>query len=344
MTPGLDSIAENRVRARWAELLDPCPSQLNRVHEADAELIPSHGDQLLALSMDTIAEEIALGFYRRPETMGWMGVTACLSDLAAVGAAPLGVVVSVGLPHDADPSLQEGLAAGFRTACRAAGTFILGGDTNAAERPSVTGCAVGMVHRDRLLTRKGCRSGDLVYASGLLGAGAAAAARAVLDLPAELYAETDYHPLPRLAEARLLPGYATATMDSSDGLVATLDQLGRLNDVGFTIDARSPADLLEPGARRVCETLGAPPVAMLAAHHGEFELVFTVAAADQRHFECSAAAGGFRPLLLGRTTDERGLMVAGQRIDGARIRNLADELGDDLKRYLQELLGLLASA
>lgn len=342
MRAALDLIAENRLLGRWAELLDRNPRQLNGLHEADAELMPMPDtDRLLAVTIDTIAEEIALGIYRSPETIGWMGAVSCLSDLAAVGADPIGVVVSVTLPTEAHPSFQRGIARGLSLACRAAGTFVLGGDTNHGERASVTGCAIGTVCRNRALRRIGCMAGELVYATGPLGAGAAVAARAVLDLPRALYAEDDFRPRPRLAEARHLAPFATCAMDTSDGLVATLDQLSRLNRIGFDIDAASSAALLEPGARRVCDALGESPVAMLAAHHGEYELVFTVPSADRSRFEAAMVDAGSPSLLLGRTTAREQLHIDGKAIDAARIRNLAEEARGDMRRYLRELVGLV---
>jgi len=341
MTAILDLVGENRLLSGWERRLDRCPSQQNRFGEADAELMPiPASDRLLATTIDTIAEEIALGIYRHPETIGWMGAVASLSDLAAVGAEPIGVVVSVSLPSSGETELQRGIADGLAAACRAAGTFVLGGDTNRAERLSITSCAVGTVDRERALRRTGCRPGEVVYVTGPLGSGAAIAAAALLDLPCSVYDELQFRPRPRLAEARLAAPFVSSAMDTSDGLIATLDQLSRLNGVGFEIDAVTPAHL-DPGAQRVCEALGAPPLAMLAAHHGEFELVLTVPEAECEPFEAAARSAGGCPVRLGRTTAERSLRFGNRVLDGARIRNLADRAGDDVPRYFQELLALV---
>jgi len=340
LTNAMQMIAENRLLSRWSDLLERRPDQQNHPQETDAELVPlPDGKNLLCTTVDTIAEEIALGFYRYPETIGWMGATVSLSDLAAVGSQPLGLVVSVTLPQDADPSFQEGVARGLDAACRAAGTFVLGGDTNFGQAASITSCALGLVPADRLLRRTGCQPGQLVYASGRLGAGSAAAARAIMDIPEKLYSESDFRPRARIEEAQHLSGFAKACMDTSDGLVATLDQLMRLNQVGFEITA-GLMDALEPRSRRLCRQLGVPPLLLLAGHHSEFELVFTVAKEDRDRFERQARSRGFTPLLLGRTIADPVIRIAGdppRQIDSARIRNLADEAGGDLTRYLMEL-------
>jgi thiamine-monophosphate kinase len=336
----MNAVGENRLLSRWWEILSRHPAQANAPHETDCELVPLEGtDDLLAVTIDTVAEECALGFYREPETIGWMGATVSLSDLAAVGAVPLGLLASVTLPRDADAGFQDGVARGLEAACRAAGTHVLGGDTNFADQPGIATVAVGRVRRDRVLRRIGCSAGELVYATGLLGAGGSCAARSLLPVPAEIFTEAGFRPRARIAEAQLLSGFASACMDTSDGLVATLDQLGRLNGVGFAIE--TPAwEILEARSRRLAELLGLDPFLFFAQHHGEFELVFTVPAAEREHFEGHARRAGFEPLLLGHTLPEAVLRFAGpppRELDGGRIRNLLEEVGGDLGRYLVEL-------
>jgi thiamine-monophosphate kinase len=340
LTNAMQMIAENRLLSRWADLLDRRPDQQNRPQETDAELVPlPDGKNLLCTTVDTIAEEIALGFYKDPETIGWMGATVSLSDLAAVGSRPLGLVVSVTLPKDCDPSFQEGIARGLDAACRANRTFVLGGDTNSGETASITSCALGLVPADRPLKRTGCKPGQLVYATGPLGAGSASAARALLDIPTETYSEADYRPQARIDEAQILSGFAKACMDTSDGLVATLDQLMRLNHVGFELTTPL-MNLLEPRSRQLCQQLGVPPLLFLAGHHGEFELVFTVDEEDRDRFENHARINDFTPLLLGRTIAKPVIRIAGdppRLIDSARIRNLLGEVDGNLVLYLAEL-------
>ena len=75
-------------------------------HEADAELVPLGDGRYLAVTMDVLAEEMEAGLYKEPETMGWILVQANLSDLAAVGATPIGLVLGINLgPEWDDPSM-----------------------------------------------------------------------------------------------------------------------------------------------------------------------------------------------------------------------------------------------
>jgi thiamine-monophosphate kinase len=342
----LGAVGENAFLALWGERLRRHPDQVNGLHEADAELVPLPGTgRLLAVTTDTVAEEIALGFYRDPETIGWVAAAASLSDLAAVAAEPVGLVTAVTLPRAAPRAFAEGLAKGLDDAARAAGTFILGGDTNLGDAASVTTTAVGTVAEGERLTRVGCAAGEVVYASGRLGGGALAVMRAL-----GISTAGDFRPYPRLREARLLAGWATACMDTSDGLVATLDQLSRLNGVGFDVTAPL-ADVLAPDVLAACRAAGLDPLLALAQPHGEFELVFTVPAVRAEAFEKHAREHGFEPVRLGVATASAAEVAAlrfssdgaPRVLDGARIRNLQDEVGSDPARYAVALAALLAT-
>jgi thiamine-monophosphate kinase len=338
---GLDAILENRLLDGWWRHLRRSQTQLNAVHQADAELVPlPGGDLLLALTTDTVAEEIALGFYRDPETIGWMAATVSLSDLAAVGARPLGLLVAVTLPPAADAALQEGLARGLDAACQAAGTFVLGGDTNSGASLSLTTTAAGLVPVGKALLRTGCKPGDDVLATGLLGSGAVCAAAAALPLPPGLADEAWYRPRARIALASQLAGRVSACMDTSDGLIATLDQLGRLNDVGINVEL--PAEeLLEPRARRLCAALALDPLVALAQIHGEFELIITAQPGQRRGLEEMALASGTSLIRLGQVVREPGVRFTGRCLDTAALRNLHAQAGLTAQEYFTRLVAHL---
>jgi len=90
----LNDIAENRLIEAIAGKFARSPRQLNSRHGADAEIVRLSDTCTLAITTDSIAEEIAAGLYSDPYLIGWMTVMANLSDLAAVGAEPVGLVIS----------------------------------------------------------------------------------------------------------------------------------------------------------------------------------------------------------------------------------------------------------
>jgi thiamine-monophosphate kinase len=334
----MDDVWENRLLGRWATLLPRSPAQRGAIHESDAELVPLGDGRFLALTVDQVVEEVRVGLYRDPETIGRIAATAALSDLAAVGAEPLGLLLAVTLPAGHAADAQTAIARGVADVTTRAGTFVLGGDTSEGELLTVSCTAAGLVSGGEPLLRTGARPGDRIFASGPMGAGSALAASALLGLLPR-FDESELRPALRLAEGRASVGLASACMDTSDGLVATLDQLARLNEVSLEIDA-DPRELLCPAARRVCTALGVSPLAVLAAPHGEFELVTTVPpAATDLWLERIRAAGG-APIAIGEVRSGAGLSVGGRSVDGARVRNVWASSGGDARRALVTLAEL----
>ena len=205
----------------------------------DCAIIPL-GSRTLAVSIDASLE----GVHFRTEWLdfkeiGFRAAGAALSDLAADGATPFGLMVSLGVPDrgnakGADPAAD--IMAGIATMANNVESRILGGDLTRAERYSVDVCVLGTV--DRPVRRTGAREGDALWVTGYLG-GAALALRGLLDgkrLPAPL--RNRYAcPEPRLAAGRWLADHgATAMIDISDGLAADAQHLSAASEVGIEIN------------------------------------------------------------------------------------------------------------
>jgi thiamine-monophosphate kinase len=340
----MSEILENAAIERWARRFASAPHQINERHTADSEIIaiPGRPDPRLAVTVDTVAEEIAAGLYRDPFTMGWTSVMASLSDLAAVGAAPLGILLSVAVDPERDDALIDGIASGIESACRASGAHVLGGDTNASSNLAITVCSLGLIEGRRTLTRIGCSPGEALYMTGRAGLGNALAAARFLNAPESAFSEASFRPRARLAEGRLLRRWASACMDTSDGLLATLDQLMRLNGCGFELQCDWNR-ILAPEALALCRRTNAPQWAMLAAPHGEFELVFTVPGARERAFLDDARKATLDLTRLGTACANDGITffdAAGRRatVDTGVARNLYLSARGDCARYMRDLL------
>src|SRR5512141_3471353 len=95
------AILENQMIERLARSFRRSPGQVNRLNESDAEIVRlGTSDTRIAVTTDSIVEEIASGLYDDPRMIGWMAAMANFSDLAAVGATPLGLLVAETLPAD----------------------------------------------------------------------------------------------------------------------------------------------------------------------------------------------------------------------------------------------------
>jgi thiamine-monophosphate kinase len=343
----MTTILENVLIERLAAGLPRSPQQLNKLRESDAELVQLPSTNIvLALTTDGVVEEIEVGLYDDPYLIGWMTVMVNASDLAAVGAEPLGILLNQTLAPHLDDEFVARLQAGVRDACTACSLDVLGGDTNFSDRLQMTATAIGTVTVGRPLTRRGCRPGERLFASGPLGLGSAYALLKLSREPGTAGFAVEYQPVARLSEGRLLRRFATCCMDTSDGVIPTLDELMELNGVGFTLEP-PVEELLHPSAAAVSNATGTPPWMMLAGPHGEFELLFTVPAERCDGFVEAAAAIGWGPLEIGAVTSGAGLRIATEAgpapLDTARVRNLFLEVAGDVEAYVAGLLRIDAT-
>lgn len=342
----MEKILENIAINSWAKHFHRDPRQRNKLHETDAEFIemPGNSTHYLAATIDTVAEEITTGLYQDPYTMGWVTVMACVSDLAAVGADPLGLLISVSCEPERDPSFIESIAQGMEDACRKLDIFILGGDTNITESISLTACSLGLVNRNNIITRRGCMPGDEVFITGGAGTGNALGLVRLTGLPDTLFPEKKYHPTAHIKAGQILKKYARCCMDTSDGVLTTLDQLMRLNDVGFTIDCQWE-NILAPEVMALCKKTNTPPWMMLAGLHGEFVLLCSIPKDNVERAKSDLEPEGVQLIRLGEVEETPKITLSlptGKHadIDMAPVRNLLQTVGGDLDLYVKNLWDL----
>ncbi|KPK05212.1 MAG: hypothetical protein AMS20_07105 [Gemmatimonas sp. SG8_28] len=196
------------------------------------------GGQQLAVSTDMAVERVHFhGHWLEPEELGWRIAAAALSDLAAVGATPLGLMASIGAPGERSADELAALMEGVASAGASVGASVRGGDLVRSDRLVVDVVVFGTV--DRPLLRSGATPGDGLWVTGALGA-PAAAVRAWLAgrQPAEAARDRFARPSPRVAEAQWLgDAGATALIDLSDGLVPDAGHLAAASRVACRIDA-----------------------------------------------------------------------------------------------------------
>jgi thiamine-monophosphate kinase len=198
----------------------------------------------LALSSDLSIEDthFRTGWMRHDET-GWRAATAALSDLAAVAAEPLGVLVSVGTspeyPNDHLAEVMEGVAA----AVEEAGAVIWGGDVVRSDRLMLDVMVIGRLE-DEPVRRSGAQVGDGLFVTGRLG-GPASALQSWQEgrEPDAAARERFVRPHARIREARWLRDReggagagAHAMIDLSDGLLPDAAHLAAASDVACVLD------------------------------------------------------------------------------------------------------------
>lgn len=193
------------------------------------------GDALVA-SVDTAIENRHFrDDWLTPREIGYRAVTAALSDLAAMAAQPLGILLALALPERWSTHLPA-IADGVGDAIAAAGTTILGGNLASAELLCLTTTVLGAAFAP--LRRSGLQPGDSIYVTGRLGGpGAAVAAWNSGHRLHDEHRQRFAHPVARLREARWLADRgANAAIDISDGLAADLEHLAAASAVGLDID------------------------------------------------------------------------------------------------------------
>jgi thiamine-monophosphate kinase len=180
-----------------------------------------------------------------------------------------------------------------------------------------------------------------LFASGPLGIGSAYAFEALTRRDRE--PDVPFLPMARVREGQLARRFASSCMDSSDGALATLDEIMRRSRVGMKLDI-SVDEILHPAARRIAEAAGLPPWTLLAGPHGEFELIFSVPQRRCGGFRAAAARSGWHPMPLGQARSLPGLELGPRdscmSLDTGAVRNLAGEAQQDIGGFVEGLMSL----
>jgi thiamine-monophosphate kinase len=243
--------------------------------------------------------------------IGWRATAAALSDLAAEGAKPVGILVSLGVPGGrgkgeegrGDPGVE--IMGGVAAAAKHVGAKVLGGDLVRAERYLVDVCVLGTAVRP--VRRSGARPGDGVWVTGALG-GAALALDGFRSgaPPMGALRRRFARPEPRIAAGRWLARHgARAMIDISDGLAADAGQLAAASGIALEIELE----------RIPCWAGVAPRAA--AASGEEYELLVALPRGfGDRSARAFTRASGLALTAIGRCTAGRGvrLTAAGRTV------------------------------
>ncbi len=213
------------------------------------------------------------------ERFGWTAAAVNISDIASMGARPIGFLAAMALPEDMDSDDIAQIASGMDQCAEFAGTHVVGGDTKPG--PGViAGTALGDMEGRRPMTRDGMRPGDLIAVTGTLGGPAAGMLALENDIEAEGCVLALWVPIPRVEEGIALSstGKVTSCIDLSDGLSTCLNTLCSESSCGVVVEW----DLLPiaDGVREVCDSVGHDLKAAVMDWGGEYELLFSFAKAD----------------------------------------------------------------
>jgi thiamine-monophosphate kinase len=244
----------------------------------DASAVDLGTDKLAVINMDMLVRKTDV-----PHSMSlWQAarkaVIMNISDLAAKGANPLALLASIGVPPDLTKTEIIQIGKGLNAGAREYNAYILGGDTNEASDLIISCMAFGVCSKGHLMRRSGAKPGDYVAVTGAFGKTASGLKIIIDSLSApEIGGElVDSVLMPR---ARVKEGVAlaqsqavTASIDSSDGLAWSLNELSRASDVGFCINYLPVA----PEAEMFAKLSGFDAVELALYGGEEYELLVTV--------------------------------------------------------------------
>lgn len=194
------------------------------------------GDASLIVTHDMMAEGVHFRSNANPADVAWKLVASNLSDLAAKGATPLGVLLGFMLGDDA---WDRAFAAGLEEVLAHYRVALLGGDTvaNRGDKRALGLTALGIATHRPVPSRAGAQSGDILYVTGTLGD--ALAGFELMDAGFEAIgplADAFNRPEARLSDGQALTPCVTAMMDVSDGLLLDSERLATASQVGIEID------------------------------------------------------------------------------------------------------------
>lgn len=282
----------------------------------DAAVIANSAPSWWHVTTDLLAEGIH--FDRKsagPESIGYRAAMANLSDIAAMGAAPRFLLVSLAIPKNLNQSYICKLYGGLMKACRRHDTTLIGGDTSASRAGLFLNITlIGSTTGRRALFRHGAKVGDQIYVSGTLGDSLAglrllanphtarsSTKRKILLSPSHqrFLIGRHLHPTARVAEGQWLnhERLASAAIDLSDGLSGDLRHLCEASRVGAQLEIDKLP--ISSACRSYAQAFGVSPSQLALTGGEDYELLFT---ASQRHHDTitrQARTRGYRVTCIG---------------------------------------------
>jgi len=301
-----------RIRAR----IPPAPPWLVVGIGDDAAVLERERNRLDVLTTDVLVEGVH--FDRRyvpPDAIGHKALAVNLSDLAAMGAAPRGAMLSLVLPPSLPVADLDALLDGLLALALRHRVALVGGNLARSPGPLVVDVmAFGTVRRRYVLTRAGARPGDELWLSGAIGAAAAgleicAAGQADAGEALGECAARFLRPDPRVRLGVIVgrTRAARASIDLSDGLADAVRQMTAASGTGAVLDREALP--LAPGARAWFEGHGVEPLAAAITGGEDYELLFAVPARRHRALLAAARLSGVPVARVGRVTADRALVL-----------------------------------
>ena len=279
----------------------------------DAALIEPPPGDVLAISVDTLVAGRHFPEQTSPADIGYKSLAVNLSDMAAMGATPRWVTLSLALP-EVDEAFLKAFSDHFIELAEQHGVALIGGDTVRGPL-TITVQIIGSVAKEGALKRSGARVGDAIFVSGTLGDAAGG-----LSLAMEGHSKSEEEryllerlnrPTPRVALGLALCGVATAAIDISDGLLADLGHILEQSDVGAAIESK---EIPCSNALRNIVTDSKRRLQLMIAGGDDYELCFSVPASRVDEIEQISNGLDLSLTRIGTISEASALLMDGKDI------------------------------
>ena len=218
---------------------------IEKIIKSDATIGPGDdcaaidmGDKFLLITTDMMVTKTHIPKGMGPYDIGWSIVAVNLSDIAAMGGTPLGLVTAIGITRGHPIEFIEQMVDGMNDCARRFNTSIVGGDTKEHDDLVLCGTALGLVSKKGILLRKGAKPGDLIAVTGSLGRAGSGFFSIKKALNLKEAEDSLKRPWPRVKEGMALSasGFVTSCMDISDGLSTSIFEMSRNSGMTYEVD------------------------------------------------------------------------------------------------------------
>ncbi|AFS83384.1 thiamine-phosphate kinase [Candidatus Nitrosopumilus sediminis] len=266
------------------------------------------GKNKIVAKTDTLVESTDIPSKMKLSDAARKSIVACVSDFAAKGVKPKYGMISVNLPKTISRSKINEIVLGFKKACREFDISIIGGDTNGGKEIVFNVCLFGIT--DKLVTRKNSKKGDLIFVTGPFGY-TSAGLTMLLDKKkgnktfVKKAIKSVIKPNPRLSFGIKNKKYFSSSMDSSDGLSTTLNEMSKQSKNKFIINKVPFLKDLEDYVKHYKLNLH-----NLVFNGGEeYEFVFTTSPKNRKIIERNAVLSKTKIMEIGHVTSGKGVYV-----------------------------------
>ena len=197
------------------------------------------GKTKIIAKIDTMVESTDIPKKMKLSDAARKSVIACVSDFAAKGVKPEYGIISINLPKTISRVKIDNIANGFKKACKEYGISIIGGDTNAGKEIVFNVCIFG--NSNNIVTRKGSKKDDLIFVTGPFGYTSVGLNILVNNKKeknnfVKKSIKSVINPKPKLSFGLKNKKYFSSSMDSSDGLSTTLNEMAKQSGKKFIVD------------------------------------------------------------------------------------------------------------